>query len=73
VRDSHNSHECVDKYTRRLERFSEHVEPMRRLVALFGLYTFYFTQPRDTQIPLYSTTHVDIALGGCRLVFVWAL
>jgi len=55
--------ERVDKHTRRLERFSEHIEPMRRLVALFGLYTFYFTQPRDTQIPLYSTTHVDIALG----------
>ena len=73
MRGSHNSPECVNDYTRLLERFSERVEPMRRLVALFGLYTFYFTQPRDTQISLYSTTHVDIALGECRLVFVWAL
>ena len=47
-----------------LERFAEHVEPIRRIVALFGLYTFYFTQPQDTQIPLYTITHVDIAIGG---------
>jgi hypothetical protein len=63
-------HRCADTCVHRLERFSEHVEPIRRLVALFGLYTFYFTQPEGTQIPLYSTKHIDIALGGCCLVFL---
>ncbi|KAI9513054.1 hypothetical protein F5148DRAFT_972481 [Russula earlei] len=45
-----------------LERISQTVEPIHRLVALFGLYTFYFTQPSDSRIPLYSIKHVDIAL-----------
>jgi len=45
-----------------IERIVEHVEPIRRLVALFGLYTFYFAQPSDSRIPLYSIRHIDIAL-----------
>ena len=63
-------HKCVDNIVTDLERFAEHVEPIRRLIALFGLYTFYFTQPQDTQIPLYSITHVDITIGGCYSTLV---
>ncbi|KAI0307688.1 hypothetical protein B0F90DRAFT_1676222 [Multifurca ochricompacta] len=44
-----------------IERIAEQVEPMRRLVALFGLYTFYFTQPSSSRISLYSIRHIDIA------------
>jgi hypothetical protein len=58
-------YECVDKDRRSLEQIAEHVQPIRRLVALFGLYTFYFTQPLDSRIPLYSIRHIDIALGEC--------
>ncbi|KAF8481060.1 hypothetical protein DFH94DRAFT_737766 [Russula ochroleuca] len=45
-----------------IERIVEHVEPIRRLVALFGLYTFYFTQPSGSRMPLYSIRHIDITL-----------
>lgn len=58
-------YECVNKYRRSLERIAEHNEPIRRLVAVFGLYTFYFTQPSGSRMPLYSLRHIDIALGGC--------
>lgn len=44
------------------------MEPIRRLVALFGLYTFYFTQPLDSRIPLYSIRHIDLALDQFELL-----
>ncbi|KAI0257680.1 hypothetical protein BJV78DRAFT_1164326, partial [Lactifluus subvellereus] len=47
-----------------VEQIAKHVDPIRRLVALFGLYTFYFTQPSGSRIPLYSLSHIDIAIGG---------
>ncbi|KAI0286905.1 hypothetical protein BGY98DRAFT_942666 [Russula aff. rugulosa BPL654] len=51
-----------------VEQIAEHVEPIRRLVALFGLYTFYFTQPLDSRIPLYSIRHIDISLDQFELL-----
>ncbi|KAF8499279.1 hypothetical protein F5888DRAFT_1611690 [Russula emetica] len=51
-----------------VEQIAEHMEPIRRLVALFGLYTFYFTQPLDSRIPLYSIRHIDIALDQFELL-----
>ncbi|KAH9969090.1 hypothetical protein BC827DRAFT_1167664 [Russula dissimulans] len=51
-----------------LERIAEHVEPIRRLVALFGLYTFYFTQPSDCRIPLYAIQHIDITLDQYQVL-----
>ncbi|KAG6840351.1 hypothetical protein C0991_007278 [Blastosporella zonata] len=37
--------------------------PFSRAVALFGLYTFYFTQPHDTAPRLYNIAHIPIPLG----------
>jgi len=50
------------------ERLVEQVEPIRRLVALFGLYTFYLTQPSGSRVPLYSIRQIDIAIGMRRSV-----
>lgn len=58
-------YEYVNKDRRLLEQIADHVEPIRRLVALFGLYTFHFTQPLDSRILLYSIRHIDIAIGEC--------
>ncbi|KAH9082218.1 hypothetical protein EDB83DRAFT_2337056 [Lactarius deliciosus] len=51
-----------------VERLVEHVEPIRRLVALFGLYTFYFTQPSGSRIPIYSIRQIDIAIDQYDLL-----
>jgi hypothetical protein len=60
---------ALNKDRRSLEQIAELAEPIRRLVALFGLYTFYFTQPLDPRIPLYSIRHIDVTLGKfCRIL-----
>ncbi|KAH9039939.1 hypothetical protein EDB84DRAFT_1477074 [Lactarius hengduanensis] len=51
-----------------VERLVEHVEPIRRLVALFGLYTFYFTQPSGSRVPIYSIRQIDIAIDQYDLL-----
>ncbi|KAI0271414.1 hypothetical protein BC834DRAFT_859357 [Gloeopeniophorella convolvens] len=51
-----------------VERMAGNVEPLRRLVALFALYTFYFTQPSDTRISLYSIKHIAIAVDQYNLL-----
>lgn len=51
-----------------VERLVEHVEPVHRLVALFGLYAFYFTQPSGSRIPLYSIRQIDIAIDQYDLL-----
>ncbi|KAI9445333.1 hypothetical protein H4582DRAFT_1914710 [Lactarius indigo] len=51
-----------------VERLVEHVEPTRRLVALFGLYTFYFSQPSGSRIPIYSIRQIDIAIDQYDLL-----
>ncbi|GLB35996.1 hypothetical protein LshimejAT787_0302840 [Lyophyllum shimeji] len=43
-----------------LERVVEIEAPANRVVALFGLYTFFYTQPKGTAPPLYSVTHIPI-------------
>ncbi|KAF5385283.1 hypothetical protein D9615_001387 [Tricholomella constricta] len=45
-----------------LERMVKTEAPYSRVVALFGLYTFYYTQPRGTAPPLHSVTHIPIQL-----------
>ncbi|KAH9064348.1 hypothetical protein EDB87DRAFT_1804742 [Lactarius vividus] len=51
-----------------VERLVERVEPIRRLVALFGLYTFYFTQPSGSRVPIYSIRQIDIAIDQYDLL-----
>ncbi|KAF8349746.1 hypothetical protein F5887DRAFT_877726 [Amanita rubescens] len=34
-----------------------------RVVALFAFYTFFYSQPLDTAPPLYSISHIPIAIG----------
>jgi hypothetical protein len=42
---------------------AESEAPYIRAVALFGLYTFYFTQPSGTAPPLHRVAHIPIPLG----------
>lgn len=37
--------------------------PFTRLAALFAFYTFFYSQPLDTAPPLYSISHIPIAIG----------
>ncbi|KAJ4485952.1 hypothetical protein J3R30DRAFT_3281899 [Lentinula aciculospora] len=46
-----------------LERSVKTEAPFTRVVALFGLYTFFNTQPSSSALPLYSTKHIPIPLG----------
>ena len=34
-----------------------------RVAALFAFYTFFYSQPLDTAPPLYSISHIPIAIG----------
>ncbi|KAG5338605.1 hypothetical protein C0989_006858 [Termitomyces sp. Mn162] len=43
-----------------LERMVRTEAPFTRAIALFGLYTFFLTQPRGTAPPLYSLSHIPI-------------
>jgi hypothetical protein len=47
-----------------LERTVESEAPSIRAVALFGLYTFYFTQPSGTAPALHRVAHIPIPLGA---------
>lgn len=46
-----------------LERMVRTEAPFTRAVALFGLYTFFMTQPQGTAPPLYSISHIPIPVG----------
>jgi len=46
-----------------LERLVETEPPLHRIVALFGLYTFYTTQPTTSHPPLHTLQHIEIATG----------
>lgn len=41
-------------------------KPITSLVALFGLYTFFYTQPTDVCPPLHSVQHIPIPCGEPR-------
>ncbi|TFK36865.1 hypothetical protein BDQ12DRAFT_608927 [Crucibulum laeve] len=43
-----------------LERMAKTEAPFSRVVALFGLYTFFYSQPKYTAPPLYSVSHISI-------------
>ncbi|KIK70821.1 hypothetical protein GYMLUDRAFT_107345, partial [Collybiopsis luxurians FD-317 M1] len=45
-----------------LERSVKTEAPFTRVVALFGLYTFFNTQPSSSGLALYSTQHISIPL-----------
>ncbi|KAF9462096.1 hypothetical protein BDZ94DRAFT_1309924 [Collybia nuda] len=45
-----------------LERMVKTEAPYSRAVALFGLYTFFYTQPLNTAPPLQSIAHIPIQL-----------
>ncbi|KAJ3750601.1 hypothetical protein DFH05DRAFT_1565688 [Lentinula detonsa] len=47
-----------------LERSVKTEAPFTRVVALFGLYTFFSTQLSDSPLPLYSMKHIPIPLGN---------
>ncbi len=44
--------------------------PMTRVVALFGLYTFYFSQPSTSAPSLYSVKHLALPIGMWTLTSV---
>lgn len=45
-----------------LERMTTHESPFTQLVALFGLYTFFYSQPKGTSPPLYGVSNIPIPL-----------
>ncbi|KAJ3967625.1 hypothetical protein EV361DRAFT_1028273 [Lentinula raphanica] len=45
-----------------LERTVKTEAPFTRVVALFGLYTFFSTQPSNSEVPLYSMKHIPIPI-----------
>lgn len=47
----------------RIERMVESELPLNRVVALFGLYTFYMTQPCTESPSLHSNEHIDMSIG----------
>ncbi|KAG6911557.1 hypothetical protein DXG01_011859 [Tephrocybe rancida] len=53
-----------------LERMVKTEAPFSRAVALFGLYTFYSTQPQDTAPRLYNIRHIPIPLGLVSLELI---
>lgn len=46
------------------ERTVESEAPHTRAVALFGFYTFYFTQPSGAAPALHRIAHIPIPLGA---------
>ena len=46
-----------------LERTVKTEAPFTRVVALFGLYIFFYTQIKDTVPSLYSTSRISIPAG----------
>jgi hypothetical protein len=52
------------------ERTATTETPLARTAALFGLYTFFFTQPTPSAHHLYSISHVPIPIGTST-VLLW--
>ncbi|KAG6821347.1 hypothetical protein H0H93_014144 [Arthromyces matolae] len=46
----------------RTERMVKTEAPFTRAIALFGFYTFFYTQPQGTAPPLYSIAYISIPL-----------
>ncbi|GJE87668.1 hypothetical protein PsYK624_037510 [Phanerochaete sordida] len=44
------------------EYFIEDVNPLAQTVALFGMYTFFMTQPTDSTPPLHAVKHIPLPL-----------
>jgi hypothetical protein len=45
------------------ERLAESEYPLTRAAALFGLYTFFATQPTTSAPPLYALAHLPMTIG----------
>lgn len=55
-------HAC--KLTRTVtERLVSTSHPIEKVVAIFGIYTFYFSQPSTSGPSLYSLKHIPIPIG----------
>jgi hypothetical protein len=54
------------------ERIVEMEAPLTRVVALFSMYTFFFSQPTLSSPPLHSVTHIPIPIGISRHQLVTA-
>jgi hypothetical protein len=52
---------CSNEHTK--ERMVDTEPPLSRAVALFGLYTFYVTQPCTDAPSLHSNEHIEIPIG----------
>ncbi|PPQ67118.1 hypothetical protein CVT25_005719 [Psilocybe cyanescens] len=64
VFDSRSRHTFLDVTLRLfLERTVKTEAPFTRVVALFGMYVFYYTQIKDTFPALYSITNIPIPCG----------
>lgn len=46
-----------------LEYFVDAVNPLAQTVALFGMYTFFVSQPSSSGPPLHGVTHIALPLG----------
>ena len=42
--------------------------PYTRAVALFGLYTFFYTQPSGTAPALHRVAHIAIPIGAMPVI-----
>jgi hypothetical protein len=54
------SSSCAHLYT---ERLAESESPLTRTAALFGLYTFFATQPSTSAPPLHAHAHLPVTIG----------
>jgi len=45
------------------ERVAESESPLTRAAALFGLYTFFATQPSTSAPPLHALIHLPVTIG----------
>ena len=50
------------------ERLAVAEAPIRRVAALFGLYTFFSTQPSASVPKLHSVSHIEVTSGMCTLI-----
>lgn len=46
-----------------LERMLETEDVIARVVALFGIYTFFMTQPSTSLPPVHSVKHIAVPIG----------
>lgn len=51
------------------ERTADTEDSIARVVALFGMYTFFSTQPSTSLPPVHSLPHIAIPIGTCHRLF----